>query len=320
MSREEKIARLDALLKEGKTEEVISEIQDEFTTIYCPVSVAKIDNDDDWFEAEYPSDYRSELFALKGMAFYRRKEFDIARANFGMSLSINAQNERAIYGMAYLAAYVDRDSSKVREWMEKLPESAAKNNARVIIARSDEYLSDVGVCDAECEVEEILHGWVGLNPQDPLNTANILHNAARFYMEIPEDVEGGKYKQQDLYKALAYLQMAIGLYGTGNMNLHHRAAANYWLSVAQEKLLGPAAAIPFACESLHLWVRQLVLDPDNPHYQKSYTGSREQIAELCYKMGEEISQRGPGAGNYVFDLIKAADDALAVTRLQFLTS
>lgn len=80
--------------------------------------------------------------------------------------------------------------------------------------------------------------------------------------------------------AIGALSYAIGLYGTGDMNLHHRAAAHYWMSVAMEKLFGPAAALSSAEQSFELWKRQLGLDPANKHFEQNYENAMARVDEL----------------------------------------
>ncbi|MFY9457935.1 MAG: hypothetical protein WAP23_03355 [Candidatus Spechtbacterales bacterium] len=306
MDWEKKIANTQQLLNEGKTKEVLDETQ-----FLMGDDIAHLSHKN-----------KAEACALRGMAYYRRKDFGHAGFWFTVALDSDPANERAIYGMAYIAAAVDKDPEKLQEWMAKLPESAARDNARMIMMRDPKYLETKGMGETFLEADKILKKWVHKNPEDPSNAANIANNLGRLYIVVgdkltSEQEEDGDYEliSESYMLALSSLSAAIGLYGTGSMNLHHRAAANYWMSVAMEKLFGPAAAIPFACGSLRLWYEQIQLDLDNPHYQKSYAGSREWVTELLYKMGEKMSQKGPGTGNYVYDLLKAADDTLAVTLL-----
>jgi tetratricopeptide (TPR) repeat protein len=273
MEMEKEIRYLDALLKEGKTGDVLK------------IGVPLCNPHSPEFQ-EATQEQCAELQAVVGMAYYRRKEFENAQTYFNMSLVLDPANERALYGMAYLAAYVDCDSVKTREWMEKLPESAARDNAWMIILRTPEYYDMQHPLMVEGEVEKLAQKHFKPNPSDPLNTANIMHNAGRFFIAhgdkcMERDTGVPAEEKRVLYMlAVGVLQSAIGLYGTGDQNLHHRAAAHYWLSVAQEKLLGPAAAIAFAEQSVELWDKQLDLDPENPHYQKSRQGAADRLREL----------------------------------------
>ncbi len=262
MKWKEKLANLQALLAEGKTEEVIDQTQflDSGYTRLSPEN-------------------KAEACAFRGMAYYRRKDFGHAHFWFMIALGSDPQNERAIYGMAYLAVYVDKNPEKTNEWMAKLPESAAKDNASMIMMRAAEYIEANGLLKTEDNVGDLVEKWLNPNPEDSLNVANLLHNAARFYIVDSEKyLEAGS--QQICMVAVGLLQSAIGLYGTGNMNLHHRAAANYWISVAMEKLFGPAAATSAAAQSIELWYRQLELDPKNPQYSKSLQGASDRLIAL----------------------------------------
>lgn len=302
MNWKKELAKLETLLAEGKTEEIL-----EKTSWMLDAK--------NWLSENSTAQDKEEVWAIRGMAWYRRKEFQEARDCFELSLIDNNSNERATYGMAYLAAYVDKDPDKVREWMEKLPESAARDNAWMIIMRSPEYIGAHTLLSTEGDVQNILIRWLVPNPKDPLNTANILHNSARFYLEYGDAIEymtdepdDPSEKNECVFRALAYLTSAIGLYGTGNTNLHHRAAAHYWLSVAQEKILGAAAAIPFACKSLRLWYKQIRRDWDNPHYQKSYINSEEHLLSLKNQMRAQWFGNNPP--KYIDDLFNEATKTL----------
>lgn len=229
MNWEKELEKLEALLAQGKTDELLEAAEPLMTKTPSSKSAPK---------------ERAEVVALIGMARYRRKEFDEARKRFDEALVRDPENERATYGMAYLAAYVDKDPDKVREWMEKLPESAARDNAWIIVIRSPEYLENANPLEIYASLREILHRRVKPDPADPLNTANILHNAGRLTLAM-NDMAGKSWDEKSVMALIAVgmLTSAIGLYGTGNTNLHHRAAAYYWASVAQEKALG-AAALP----------------------------------------------------------------------------
>jgi len=235
-----------------------------------------------WAVDALPSE-KAELYALLGMAYYSRKNFASAKTYLKRALLFDPANERAIYGMAYLAAYVNKDPGKTREWMDKLPESAARDNVHMIMMRSPECIETNGLEQTYSEVIDLFDRYLTPNPVDPLNVANLMHNAGRFFL-----VKGADQEQRGdmpevrktCASAVAALALALSLYGTGDMNLHHRAAANYWMSVAIEKLLGPAAAIASAEQSVELWSRQLALDPKNPHFKESWRGAADRLHEL----------------------------------------
>ncbi|MBI1888619.1 MAG: hypothetical protein HYS15_01665, partial [Candidatus Spechtbacteria bacterium] len=107
-------------------------------------------------------------------------------------------------------------------------------------------------------------------------------NAGRFFLVKAADQEQCGYarSKRTCASAVAALAIALSLYGTGNINLHHRAAANYWISMAMEKVFGPAAALSAVEQSLELWDRQLALDPENPHYQKGRQGAADRLRDL----------------------------------------
>lgn len=270
----ETIERLDALLKEGRTEEVL-----EIGLPLCdPLSPI--------FREELQQS--AELQACVGMAYYRRKDFGYALMHFYQSLLLDPANERAIYGMAYIAAYVEKDPEKTREWMEKLPESAARDNAHMIILRSKEYIDTNGLDNTAMGVVTLLQKYILTPCEDSLNVANVFHNGGRFFLvesDAEEKAQDGDtaMAKKHCASAIASLALSLGLYGTGDMNLHHRAAANYWTSVAMEKLFGPAAAVPSAEEAVKLWHRQVERDIKNTHFWKSYENTVEWTRKLREK-------------------------------------
>lgn len=244
---------------------------------------------------------KAEAHALEGMAHYRRKEFELARRCFDLSLQKNPANELTLNGIAYLA---------IRESMSKLPEGPPKDNSWVILMQNKEYIEANGLLETQAEIEEILTKYTKPNPDDPLNVANIFHNAGRFYIVAAEMDAESSY--ENYFLASMVLHCALPLYGTGEMNLHHRAAANNLLSITYEKVFGPAAALPFAEQSLILWNKQLNLDPQNPHFQEKYDNATQKILELITEVQKLWSQQSASTfSNHLSDLIGHATEVFA---------
>lgn len=87
MKWDEKIQLLQSLLNLGKTENVI-----DGTEFLTGDNIAHLSHEN-----------KAEACALRGMAYYRRQDFGHAGFWFTVALGSDPANERALYGMAYLA-------------------------------------------------------------------------------------------------------------------------------------------------------------------------------------------------------------------------
>jgi len=90
MEWEETYLQLTNLLDRGETEEVLEK------TEWMLISK-------NWFSEYASEDARAEVWALRGMAFYRRKEHGRARMSLESSLRFDPANERANKGMTLLS-------------------------------------------------------------------------------------------------------------------------------------------------------------------------------------------------------------------------
>lgn len=208
----------------------------------------------------------NELHAFRGWAFYRQKQFEEARQE---SLLAGESSLRGLRCLAAIESYLG-NLEQAEYYMNKLPDIPAKDNAKMIGFRS------VKDTTPKEEILELAYKWVdGL--VDPINTANLMNNTARWLLAKGE----GK---GDLMLALGFMRSAIEIYGTGFDNLHHRASANYWISQIMERLFGAKAAITAAEESLTLWEMQLSVNPASQNYINSHKGAEERLEELTEKL------------------------------------
>ncbi len=248
MTIQEKIQELEKLHKEGKTAELI-----EKGTEFILNS-----------SSEAPEIYKAG--ALMACGYYRQKDFENAR-EFALRVLKHKKEELAIRCLAAIAAYHDKDSKMMKYYTDQLPESPARDNAFMIYARE---LSDTTPKE---EIIERATKWMKVAIQDRVNTANLMNNTSRWFL--------AKYKTfEDLVMSLGFMQVAIGLYGVGNENLHHRASAWFWVSNIQEKLFDKKAAISAAEMSVKLWQKQTKLDPKNQNFLTSYEGAKKRLKEL----------------------------------------
>gem|GEM_PF-3114820 len=208
-------------------------------------------------EAEHLSfEEAEELHAFKGWALYRQKNFEEAREE-----ALRAQNtERGLRCLAAIESYLG-NLEEAKSYLEKLPNTPAKANARMIGFREPTDLTP------KEEVLAVAYEWVN-EIIDKTNTANLMNNTARWLLAKSKGKE-------DMMLALGFMRSAIELYGAGTTNLHHRASANFWVSKIMEELFGAQAAVTAAEESLTLWEIQLSLDPEN---KKNFANSREGAA------------------------------------------
>lgn len=212
----------------------------------------------------------AELRGCRAWAFYRQKDF----VNAEKEALLAGKNETALRCLAAIAAYYYKDLNKLEFYAEQVPPSTAIDNARQILSHGPAYLEQVPKEDV---IARAMY-WVVVDPIERTNTANIMNNTARFLfdqanaLKIPDDAI--------IITAIGFMQSAIGLYGTGNQNLHHRASAHFWVSKMQEKLFGKEAAIFAAEMSVKLWEQQVVLDLTNKHFISSYEGAKKHLQEL----------------------------------------
>ena len=237
------IKGIQTLYAQGRNEEVLKTVEEFLTT--------------------KPLEEESrEALALRAWAYYRRKEFEKARQE-----AQESGNETALRCLASIAAYVDKDPQKVQEFMAELSPSPARDNTWVIYARLPQD---------DTPKEKILSlatAWMIPNPQSPRDTANLLNNTARWLIDKEANVE-------ELVLAQGLMIAAIGLYGSGFSNLHHRAGAWYWISVIEEKLFGKMAAIPAIETSVSLWESQVAVDSTNQNFRVNLESAKRRLEDL----------------------------------------
>lgn len=202
-----------------------------------------------------------QLVSIKAWCHYRRKEYDQARSMAKASkMSIKSQEL-----LATIAAYVDKDDQVLSEIAEELQDNAGVANALIIKARDSNavFYDHIRVADTAFrfrESGETVH-------------ANIWHNAARYFL-------AKKRGTKDLNRALGFIEGALALYGDGDKNLHHRAAANFWKSKILEELFGKEAARASAHESRKLWERQVELDPSTEQHKKQLENAMARVRDV----------------------------------------
>lgn len=225
-------------------------------------------------EQAEPSEVRdnliNELHGCRAWAFYRRKEFELAE----QEALLAGKNETALRCLAALAGYYYKDFAKLEFYASQVPASAAIDNARQILARQPGVIQKV----SEHEIHERAMRWITVDPMDKINTANIMNNTGRWFFDYANLTVN--CREDLVISAIGYMVYAIGLYGSGTQNLHHRAGAHFWVSKMQEKLSGKAAAISFAEMSVSLWEKQLVMDITNKNFIRSFNGAKKHLEEL----------------------------------------
>lgn len=210
---------------------------------------------------------KKELYAILAWILYHRKEVEKARRKAQKS-----GNERALRCLATIAAYYDKDAEELNRIMAKIPHSPARDSLWVIYSRaiSDGESKDIILHRAHRWIKGM---WIKEPHPDRLNTGHLFNNTARWLIEKKE-------KKEELILALGFMQSAIGLYGSGEANLHHRASAWYWISVIQEELFDKKTAIS-ACEiSVGLWKEQVKADPNNEKFKKNLESNIKRLEEL----------------------------------------
>lgn len=247
----EEVARLDDILKEGRTAEVIKEV-------------------DSILKAGDLSEEQIEEFRALGMwGFYRQQDFNAVRKE-GFLIT---DNERGLRCLAAMENYLG-NLNEAKKYLDRMSDSPGKANTKMIGFRDEKDNTP------REEVLALAFKWAGALV-DRINTANLMNNTAR-WLFAKGSGEG------DLMTAMGFMQSALILYGSGKVNLHHRAGASFWMSKIAERLFDSSAlAIEVAEQSLTLWEMQLGLDPDNEHFKRNYQGAKDHLAELNKKIRTE---------------------------------
>ena len=201
---------------------------------------------------------RGELLALSGWCYYRQGKYEQARQLFQIAGSIRFARE----GLAYLAAYKDKDDPTLQALIQELGDSVNAQNALIVRARDP---------DSTIAHDQVLDVTV-LFTEDEVEVANLYHNAGRFFFHKAR----GKW---DLITALGLFDVARTRYGV-DRNWHHRGALNYWRSRVLEDLLDKRAALEAARDSLFCWTQQVILDPKTERHKQQWTNAGNRVREL----------------------------------------
>lgn len=211
-----------------------------------------------------------DLHGCRAFAKYRQKDFIGAEQEALMA----GKNETALRCLAAIAGYYHKDPIKLEFYANQVPRSAAIDNARQILKRQNGIIQQV----SEDEIFEIAMRWIMVDPIERINVANIMNNTGRLLFDYANLTP--VCRDELVISAIGYMQSAIGLYGSGTQNLHHRASAHFWVSKMQEKLFGKTSAIFAAEMSVGLWEKQLVVDITNKNFINSYRGAKKHMEEL----------------------------------------
>lgn len=249
---------LKPLYHDGKTEELLKKSE---------AMLLKLEQIE---ESEIRNNLIADLHGCRAWAFYRQKEFMLAEEE---ALKAGT-NETALRCLAALAGYFHKDSVRLELYASQVPRSAAIDNARQTLARQPGIIEHV----SEHEIIERAMHWIMVDPIERVNVANIMNNTGRLLFDYAKLTI--VCRDDLIISAMGYMQSAIGLYGSGTQNLHHRASAYFWVSKMQEKLFGKASAISAAETSVSLWERQLVVDITNKNFINGYGGAKKHLEEL----------------------------------------
>ena len=218
---------------------------------------------DELLGKELTEEQKNELHTVKAWAFCRQKDYANAKAEAKLA----GRNPYALECLDHIAGVLGEED-KVGKYHACLPGSILADNAWIVAARQE------GSAVTHEEVLAIALKWLGDGIiADPVYTANVANNTARFFLAKPRNAE-------DIETALGFMKRAVGLYGEGDTNLHHRASANFWLSNISESLGNKNESIGYTKISIRLWKRQLELDQANPSFRNSFDGAKKRLKDL----------------------------------------
>jgi tetratricopeptide (TPR) repeat protein len=199
-----------------------------------------------------------ELVALGGWCYYRKGEYETARKWFQEAGQVDFAKE----GLAYLAAYIDKDDEALRKLVDELGDRVNTQNALIIRGRDP---------DSAITHEEVLATALRFRSTE-VEVANLYHNAGRFFYHKARH-------NQDLVTALGLLDISLVRYGV-DRNWHHRGAANFWRSKVLEALLDKRGALEAARDSLYCWTQQMIIDPGTKRHKQKWEEAVNRIRAL----------------------------------------
>ncbi|HZX49760.1 MAG TPA: hypothetical protein VFE94_01245 [Candidatus Paceibacterota bacterium] len=202
---------------------------------------------------------RSELLALAGWCRYRKREYETARQLWQEAGQVRFARE----GLAYLAAYIDKDDLALGELIRELGDSVNAQNAFTIRARDQE---------STISHEQVMEGVLRFTGDTTVEMANLYHNAGRVFFHKARG-------REDLIIALGLYDVARARYGI-DRNWHHRGALHYWRSRVFEVLLDKRAALEAARDSLYCWTQQVILDPATESHKRNWENAVNRVREL----------------------------------------
>ena len=206
----------------------------------------------------YDDPEKGELLALEGWCYYRKGEYETARRLFRDAGKVDFAKE----GLAYLAAYIDKDDETLRKLVDALGDRVNTQNALIIRGRDP---------DSTITHEEVLAVAPRFHSAE-VEVANLYHNAGRFFYHK------ARY-DQDLVTALGLLDVSLVRYGV-DRNWHHRGACNFWRSKVLETLLDKRGALEAARDSLYCWTQQMIIDPGTKRHKHKWEEAVNRIQEL----------------------------------------
>lgn len=210
-------------------------------------------------------DEAGELKALVAWCYYRQKKYEEAASWATDAGQVLWARECLMYLRAYAPGY--KDDKRLKELAAELGDTVNVNNAVVIRARD---------ADSQIGSEEVVQR-VRSHTASDVSTANLWHNGARYLLSRGQDASAFE-------TALEFIDGALARYGTGDQNIHHRAAANHWKSNILLKLDRRQEAITAAQEAVRLWTRQCELDPKNSAHVEKKAGAHEWLQKLLPAM------------------------------------
>ena len=193
-----------------------------------------------------------EMKSLLAWAFFRR-------GDYSQSLSIATEIEDAGLS-AQIYAYVSKADKALKDLSEKHPENSDIWNALVIRARDPDY-SDYSLEEFDLKNNELFGSL-------EIAAKHFTNNLARLYLAKYQSLE-------DVWKAACLLENDLQRYGEGDVNIHHKAAAAFWLLQAYTILEQPSLAKNAAKKSFDWWKKAHEIDPQNKVFEEKYLNAKK---------------------------------------------
>lgn len=208
-----------------------------------------------------PEELTDEIKVIKAWALFRMQRYNDALDIIDPLYQKGFLPATKI--MSQIIAYIGGNDNIFCEIYEKIPDDPSFWNSIAIRERRPGVST---LASKEKLVEKCIH----FENSGEIAAIHLMNNTARVYFEQAMGIE-------DFLVSIGLWEASLRRYGTGDRNLHHRAAVLFWISQTHEKIGFSTSALDAAIESERLWERQVALDPLTGPFQEKLENARKRV-------------------------------------------